>query len=99
MEWKNFEPFIRTNRDEYPYQTPKHEDESESSLYNIAVDFAATLGLEALKLNPRTLQPGFTNGICAIENNLRMQDNVVRFFFIVSWSLCPFGVFTPYILI
>jgi hypothetical protein len=28
-----------------------------------------------------------------------MQDNVVRFFFIVSWSLCPFGVFTPYILI
>jgi hypothetical protein len=53
-------------------------------LYNIAVDFAATLGLEALMLNPRTLQPGFANGICAIENNLRMQDKVVRFFFIVS---------------
>ena len=56
-----------------PYQTPKLDAESGSSLQTKAdVLASATFGLEVLKLNPRTLHPGI--------RNLRMLEVVFRFF-------------------
>lgn len=82
MEIFKFEPFPKKIIS--PYQTPKLDAESGSSLQSIAVLLAsATLVLEWLILNPRTLQPGVKSDSNAIGNNLEMQEKVVRSFLIV----------------
>ena len=55
------------------YQTPKLDAVSELSSHNIAdVLLSATLGLEALMLNPRILQLGDKSDSNAIDNILTM---------------------------